>query len=363
MYKGIEGLRAWLAWSVVFSHIAELVGLPASIGAKFEMAATSAVMTFIIISGFVITHLIIEKNEPFSIFIARRFLRIYPAYLTALALAILTAPWSYQAILGLSEAPKWLMDFTIAQREQFDQNFTPHFLVHLALVQGIIPHAWLSQSAYMFLPPAWSLSLEWQFYFIAPFWIWALRKYPLPTIGATLILAAGYKRFLEGEFSLSFFPGAVLFFLIGIATRFWIAHAPRLKIYPYAVVAGFFGTVILDTQLIAVWIWVATVAYLLDSEKWSVVDSRIAQTAGMRSYAVYIIHYPVLMAGLSILSPRISGVPFALSLTVVTIGGTLFLSEAIHRWIEVPAINFGKSIGPPSATVQLRAVEQPIPEP
>jgi peptidoglycan/LPS O-acetylase OafA/YrhL len=57
MYKGIEGLRAWLAWTVVFCHIVEGSGLTNKIpkGDLFFELGDSAVRVFIIISGFVIT--------------------------------------------------------------------------------------------------------------------------------------------------------------------------------------------------------------------------------------------------------------------------------------------------------------------
>jgi peptidoglycan/LPS O-acetylase OafA/YrhL len=348
MLKGIEGLRAWLAWTVVFSHIAEFGGLPASMEQIFEMTGNSAVSIFIVISGFVIAHLIIEKKEPFLIYIVRRFLRIYPCYLLALIFSIMIAPLTYQAILGFSGTPLWVEQQFTVQQGQFNENFTAHLVAHLSLLQGMLPNSILPQSQYMFLAPAWSLSLEWQFYFIAPFWIFALRKFPPQTIGVTLVAAGGYKYFLAGMFfSPSFLPGASLLFLLGIATRFWFPSAPRLDGYPFVVALGLFGLVILDKQLITLWVWVATVAYLLQAKVWNAVDSRIARAAGMRSYAVYIIHFPVLSVALFVLNTRLelSGPVLLLALAIVTILGTAILSEIIHRWIEVPAIELGKSIG------------------
>jgi peptidoglycan/LPS O-acetylase OafA/YrhL len=55
MYKGIEGLRVWLAWTVVFCHIAEGSGLTSKIpkgNLLFELG-DSAVRVFIVISRFV----------------------------------------------------------------------------------------------------------------------------------------------------------------------------------------------------------------------------------------------------------------------------------------------------------------------
>ena len=108
-----------------------------------------------------------------------------------------------------------------------------------------------------------------------------------------------------------------------------------------------FGVVLLSKDLIVLWIWLATVAYLLQDKKWAALDSPIAQAAGKRSYAVYIVHYPVLSVVLFVTSARLhlSGAALLISLTVLTIAGTLALSEFVHRWIERPGIRFGKWIG------------------
>jgi hypothetical protein len=93
-----------------------------------------------------ITHLILEKDEPFPIFILRRFSRIYPAYLVALLLAIATATMTYQVVVGFEKTPTWLLQHFVTQQDQFNNNFTAHLLAHLALLHGAVPNNILPDS-------------------------------------------------------------------------------------------------------------------------------------------------------------------------------------------------------------------------
>ena len=108
---------------------------------------------------------------------------------------------------------------------------------HIFLLQGLIPNNVLSESEYMFLGPAWSLSLEWQFYLVAPLLLFLLR-YPWGKILVPLMAAAGYYAFTEGwlgDFeSPCILPGAALFFAVGIATRLVLPKLPRPAACPVA---------------------------------------------------------------------------------------------------------------------------------
>ena len=73
-----------MAWWVVAGHALRLTGtaqwLPAPV-AKVVMKTDIAVNVFIIVSGFVITHLLMNARESYSQYIWRRFLRIAPIYI------------------------------------------------------------------------------------------------------------------------------------------------------------------------------------------------------------------------------------------------------------------------------------------
>src|SRR5690242_3337403 len=80
-FRSIEGLRGWLAWTVVLAHLAFVSNLYArGLGGVLRQLAAPAVFVFIIISGFVITHLLHERSEPYSTYLLRRFMRIFPLF-------------------------------------------------------------------------------------------------------------------------------------------------------------------------------------------------------------------------------------------------------------------------------------------
>jgi peptidoglycan/LPS O-acetylase OafA/YrhL len=346
VFKGIEGLRGWLAWTVVFAHTAEVFGLDTRLpkGELLREAGDDAVLIFIIISGFVITHLILEKQEPFFQFIGRRALRIYPAYLVALAFAIATSPLLYQGVFSFSAAPSSMVEFATREESQFRTNFAPHLLAHLALLQGAVPNSVLPDSQYMFLAPAWSLSLEWQFYLIAPFWIWLMLRKPPLAVGGALAAVIVSKLFLwKGFHSPSFLPGAALWFLVGIATRLILPSLPKFKAYPLAIMLGGFGLAIFDKNLIALSVWIAMVCYVLQPEMNAGLDSWLARHAGARSFGVYLIHAPILGVALFLcVRLGLSGTGLIVAVAGATVAATIIASEIVHRWVEVPAINFGK---------------------
>jgi peptidoglycan/LPS O-acetylase OafA/YrhL len=91
----LEVVRGLMSWWVVVGHVLAFAGfqednVPSVIA--LVMHGAYAVNVFMMMSGFVIAKLLTEKNESYKVFITRRFLRIYPVFFVALALAILARP-------------------------------------------------------------------------------------------------------------------------------------------------------------------------------------------------------------------------------------------------------------------------------
>ena len=355
MFKGIEGARAWLAWTVVFSHIVQLSGLAglAPRATVLTYAGDDAVRIFIIISGFVITNLLLVKKESYALYIARRGLRIFPAYLICLFLAIMIAPLSYEALGNYVFTLPVQQKHFIDQAVQYHDRLLPHLLAHLTLIQGAIPNSVMPESEYMFLPPAWSLSLEWQFYLIAPIWLFLIRKLPVLTVLLSLLAVLLYNRYFTWRFySPSFLPGAALWFLIGIGTRIAVGSLRKLPRYPWPYVLGFAGLLLLSPALIPVVVWVGLVAYFMQEQQWGLFDSRLARALGARSYSVYILHLPLLFASAyaALVLWRLPPWPAVAVIAVCTLVGTLVGSEILHRAVEAPFINIAKRLGLPKVS-------------
>lgn len=348
MFKGIEGARGWLAWTVVASHIVQITGLSNVISkvGLIEKSGHYAVGLFIVISGFVITNLVMGKPEPYGLYIARRALRIYPAYLVCLAIGIFASGMTFDALLSLPTNIDRQEIHVAARQVEFQQHFWQHLVAHLTLLHGVIPNNILNESQYMFLGPAWSLSLEWQFYLVAPFAVAALRgRYAALAVAVVLLSFAAYKAKLFGTFyNPSILFGAGHYFLLGIATRLAAEKLPKFETYPYAIALGAAIMLLVDRDLVVLAGWIALVAYFQTAKTSPLLDSRIANWAGARSYSVYILHQPIIY--LTVFAFHGLGFwPMFAAVTVVTVVVVTVGAELLYWAVELPAIKFGKSLG------------------
>src|SRR5688572_29839173 len=222
----IEGLRGVLAWTVVLSHLCIVLNYnefgAVALSAK---AGRYAVILFVMVSGFVITGLLLEQKERWSQFITRLAFRIFPAYLVALAIGALTTPL---AIIGLSHA-EWASDpsswyYRSMQEGLASTNAHPvaHWMLHLTLLQGVVPDSVLPWSSLAFVGPAWTLSLEWQFYLLAPLIVAAMRS-PRWALAIIVLSYVCSELAARGLFGLYIQPSmlmiALWWFVVGIVTR------------------------------------------------------------------------------------------------------------------------------------------------
>ena len=170
----VRGLMSW--WGVV-GHVLAFAGfqennVPAVIAVA--MHGEYAAKVFMMTSGFVIAKLLADKNESYKVFITRRFLRLYPVFLVALAVAILARPL-YIPILLASQAPLPYHYDRIWAAE--NNHFWPHILAHLSMLYGLIPESILRYSGIALLGPAWSITIEFQFYLVAPLLILIAHRF------------------------------------------------------------------------------------------------------------------------------------------------------------------------------------------
>jgi peptidoglycan/LPS O-acetylase OafA/YrhL len=139
----LQGLRGLAVLSVVIYHChPRLVGTWLLYPALWGWAGVNL---FFVLSGFLITSILIEardKEKYFRNFYARRALRIWPVYLLVLVVCYLNAPWFVGLPVGeaIRIAPWW---------------------AYLLFLQNIF---------HLALPPAigqtWSLAIEEQYYFV-----------------------------------------------------------------------------------------------------------------------------------------------------------------------------------------------------
>ncbi|MCW3077624.1 MAG: putative acyltransferase [Bacteroidetes bacterium] len=165
-FKGINGLRFLAALSVVITHVELLKG---SFGFKhywkepliFNLGGLG-VYFFFVLSGFLITFLLLKEKEKFGkinikAFYIRRILRIWPLYYLIFCLGFFVLPHFPSININYLQA-------------SFVQNYYPSLILYLF----ILPNLALSLfSAVPHIGQLWSIGVEEQFYI---FWPWLISK-------------------------------------------------------------------------------------------------------------------------------------------------------------------------------------------
>lgn len=359
-FRSIEGLRGWMAWWVVLAHALQLTGVSRWLHGPLTILLQSsvAVNVFIIVSGFVITHLLLNARESYAQYIWRRFLRIAPIYFFCLIVAISLTAWYAQVFVDLPWSTA--RDSRIERLAETQSHWWAHLLAHATLLHGLIPATLLKFSPSSFLTPAWSLSLEWQFYLIAPLIMAAMLRSlraACATI-AVLLIAAAASRI--GVKSLYDFPAMLLlsiqYFLVGIVSRLVLARLKALPVDP--------GVLLLAVLPIAafahsLWfaIWLLFCIFMLQesgllaqpSRAFSLVQyllgtNPLIRALGKFSYSTYLLHIPLFVIVVHYYAqwrPVVQQtdliVAVALALAV-----TLIASPLAYYLIEKPFIELGK---------------------
>lgn len=364
-FRSIDGVRGWLAWSVFVYHMILLTAADQwkPVLGYADIFGQIAVPIFIIISGFVITHLLLEKKERYVPYITRRFLRIYPLYFCCLALGIVATYLHFAAFADLPWGD-YVPQPEILNRELAGSHGSAlgwHLLAHVTMAHGLISDNVLPASQYMFLGPAWSLSLEWQFYLLAPLLLLGLRT-GRGQIILSLLTVAGFIAYQKGWFGVfydpSLLPGAGLYFAAGIASRLVFPKLPTLSAYPVAGVILAGGLMILARPLLPYFLWFAFIIWLrvehpsrvasrgIDRCLHLAFDSKVARYLGTRSYSTYLVHEPVIHIIVYVCIKQFAlgiaatvGVMFVVA-PIITLGASILL----YRYIEAPAIAFGKRL-------------------
>jgi peptidoglycan/LPS O-acetylase OafA/YrhL len=224
------------------------------------------------------------------------------------------------------------------------------------MLHGVISNSVLPFSQYAFSMPAWSLSLEWQFYLVAPFVI-ALARQPRNIFWLALgvaVLEIAYRLHWLGEFqSPSLLPAAAGYFGVGIASRIAYPTIAGTLRHPGIIFALLIILVPLSWDAIPILAWVFVLTGLVVN--WSdanplsrvyrlALESRAATYFGSRSYSIYLCH-PALIAVCHLLwidiFPLASRAITFLALSVMVVPLTVITAELLHRGIERPGIALG----------------------
>ena len=353
----LDSLRGFMALWVYLTHFMFLLGIGKSGVAGLLSNGSMAVSVFMILSGFAIATSLLATPQTYGQYMARRFFRIYPIYLVGLLLGLLTS-WAYPDLLqslGWAD-PKDIARIAV-RTEGETETFWPHFLGHLTLMHGAVPDPVLYGSALSFNGPAWSLSLEMQFYLAAPLLLMLLKeplRWPLAFGGLVLLALIGKQLFTPYFPQVpSFLPITLVHFLLGMLTALYL---PRLAERPQILLAIVAILVLLAARsgqilfALPIAVWAATIL-ICSLQGWPLLAKLRALMAwrpfvamGESSYGFYILHLPIMIGWGSILQAQGYGTDrpvFALGL-LITLPVTLAAAHFSYRYFEAPINGWAK---------------------
>ena len=366
----VEGLRAYLALWVLIAHVLWVSGYQPAVEPLLRLigAGGYAVQLFMILSGFVIALLLDKQEETYLQFVVRRFFRLFPVFIVLFAVAI---PLSQVSLWNVTHSPYLTpeliesdQDSGLAKVESWWENIHWNIPLHLLMLHGVIPDMLVKDAPSAFLVPAWTVSLEWQFYLVAPLaFAWVISAKPYRRFGLCALCAV---LFLAGRYVIptveygAALPFRVEFFFLGAASYFFYkgraAHQVFDTVFPVAccLAAFLFWLSGLTRSLIPVVLWMAFFGLLLEQP--TSLSSRVVAPLftnplvlylGRISYSLYLSHVLVIIviqAALLKWAPSLSHIVHFWALLVCTMATAVAVSTVLYRYIEAPGIRAGRAL-------------------
>lgn len=323
--RDINGLRAWAVTAVILYHF-EVWG---------AQAGFIGVDVFFVISGFLMTGLIVDKLEVgrFSIvdFYLARARRIIPALAVLVAFLLSTGFFFIQAsdykalATQAAYSMMFLSNFEFWQQAgYFDSASTEKWLLH-----------------------TWSLSVEWQFYIVLPLVLATLwRLFPFRGVMLGALVAGAAVSFglcvntTSTASSAAFFllPYRAWEMLLGglafmLAARLRMGSSARRVLHYTGAFLLLLASLLFDHN----WAWpglnaalpvLATAMVILSAHAAGWLDNPIAQWLGDRSYSLYLWHWPVYV---SLVFSELRFVPLAIVAGLIV---TLLLGHLSFVMVE-----------------------------
>lgn len=334
---GLNGIRAIAATIVVLWHsdqFARFFGLTPN-GFSSSGMAGSAVTMFFVLSGYLITLLLIKEKQRFGTidvarFYGRRILRIWPVYYLTILLGVLMTT----AGMGNDDADSARVFLYVI------------FLPNLAYASGI---------AIFLITPLWSVGVEEQFYLL---WPWVVRRSQnLPrSLAQIILLYAALKtaaRFLENGPIYSFLTmtsidamaiGGMYAWMLTSNTGLEIAFSRKLQVLCWATLLGgiiykpLTITNLIDPEIHALIYGILILNVSANPRTLISLENPVCNFVGRMSYGLYAYHVLVICSIGPAMAPSIAKMEPSWLRALVAIGTcyftTLFLAYLSHHLWE-----------------------------
>lgn len=347
--RGILALWVVLHHAVVYTAL-DLDAFPARILVRHGQ---EAVIAFFVLSGYAICTLLLGHSRGFLPFMAERVARIFPVYLVVLLFG--TACWflhpPFELMPWLGRAGPHLQHWP----PHGSEGWWLHLILHLFQAHGTVPDSALPYASTSLLPPAWSLSTEFQFYLLAPALSllivragrWANLVLAVLLVAATCLSAAVGRTGLSHA-SIAWYLPLFVVGMLGAVLRPGMLR--RVAAYAAIVMltAAAFATMGRPYVANALVVWLVVWAASATGAAHSLLASSAGRALlwlGAVSYPLYLVHYPIQQGSLVLLVRFVR--PESGTIVLAWFVGSTVLSLAaawlLHRKVEAPGQRLGKA--------------------
>lgn len=354
-FKGLDGLRGIAAILVVLGHV-ELVKKSCNFynvydegGPFFLNLGSLAVTFFFVLSGFLITFLLLNEKQENGViniknFYLRRILRIWPVYYVLF-------------ILGFLVLPQWINSNIIFPKSIESNSYWNSFLFNLVL----LPNFAKVSNPIGF--QSWSIGVEEQFYIFWPILIYKINTTKKLLITMLIIIVGIYflrcGMYINTMFELNMpilnsinkFFGESRFdnMAIGGILAIFKYNSPKFKMSIYLkIIVGFSLMYILYKQtsfgfgldnIVAAIVFAIMILWVVGKIKFILLDLPISRFLGKISYGIYMYHVIAIFIALNIVKfiyPEYNGNGLQLNLILysITLIITILISFGSYYYIE-----------------------------
>ena len=369
-FSGLNGLRFIAATLVIIHHIEQnkswreipsIWGKEGYIGNFVDALGHHAVSFFFVLSGFLISYLLLDEHKKYGDinvrkFYIRRLLRIWPLYYLLFGLAIFFLP----QIVDLANYPERLL-------KHFDFRLFILFFIMLPNVVRLSPHT------VMGLNQTWSIGVEEQFYLIWPVLVRKFKNNFFKFLVIFIILKMLIGLILIGSYSV--LESGLLVKRLKLTAQFWdLLQIEQMAIgaigaYFLFIRSEKFFKIIYSPSviIISLWIWLGLVflgskffghtilegiVFIIIIMNLSVnknfplkLEGKWINFMGNISYGIYMYHTLVIAIVLNFLLPYFSnkgGFFFNLVLYVSVIISTWLIAAMSYKYFEMPFLKLKK---------------------